>query len=304
MYLILVTLSLILVFGSSAFMSISGLLSIFTNNTIIIICMGLGMEIGKILTISHLYRSWYKNNIVAKTWYIVIVFILTFLTSFEVMGFLSQCHQKAVQGNHIIQTKIIELNKKESILRSQIKMIDTTLEGLPKTHVTRRIRERKIAGYGDKQKKLIEIIEQKANLEAQLISEKKNSNPVAATAKVFKMDDSDIISIFIPLLVLILEPLAIGLTIAANSAWMNLTKDNCQTSATQNNFSNNPNLTKELQSIQKEYNLSISKIAKITGRKKLKTCEGWLKGVIPTPPRALADVQAWVVEEYVKKPDG
>ena len=57
MYIVLVTLSLILVFGSSAFMSISGLLSIFTNNTIIIIYMGLGMEIGKILIISHLYRA-------------------------------------------------------------------------------------------------------------------------------------------------------------------------------------------------------------------------------------------------------
>ena len=38
--------------------------------------------------------------------------------------------------------------------------------------------------------------------------------------------------------------------------------------------SDDTNLTKELQSIQKKYNLSISKIAKITGRKKLKTCEG------------------------------
>jgi hypothetical protein len=62
MYIALVTLSLILVFGSSEFMSIARLLSIFTNNTIIIVCMGFGMEIGKILAISHLYRSWHQNN--------------------------------------------------------------------------------------------------------------------------------------------------------------------------------------------------------------------------------------------------
>ena len=98
MYIALVTLSLILVFGSSVFMSIAGLLSIFTNNTIIIICMGLGMEIGKILTISYLYRSRHKNNTMTKTWYILIVFVLIFLTSFEVLGFLSQCHQKSCSG--------------------------------------------------------------------------------------------------------------------------------------------------------------------------------------------------------------
>jgi len=50
--------------------------------------------------------------------------------------------------------------------------------------------------------------------------------------------------------------------------------------------------------------LSVEQITKITNRKKLKTCKGWLDGSIPTPPRALAEVQAWVEKEDVKKPDG
>jgi len=300
MYPALVTISLILVFGSSTFMSISGLLSIFTNNTIIIICMGLGMEIGKILTISHLYRSWCENNAAAKIWYIFIIFVLTILTSFEVMGFLSQCHQKSVQNTHIIQSKIDALNNEESVLKSQIKILDVTLEGLPKTYVTRRIQERKIAGYEDKQKRLLEIIKKKTDLEIQLISLNENINPVFAIADIFKMKHSIIISIFIPLLVLILEPLAIGLTIAANLAWMNSNKKH--TFAPQKHSLDTTNLTEELQSIQKKYNLSISKIARITGRKKPKTCEEWLAGSIPTPPRALAAIQSWVEKAYINKP--
>jgi len=296
MYIALVTLSLLLVFGSSAVMSISGLLVIFSNETLIIISMGLGMEIGKILTISHLHRTWKKYTSMGRTWFISIIFVLTLLTSFGVMGFLSQCHQKTVQGNLIIQSKIDALSQEEDVLKNQIHIIDQTLNGLPNTHVSRRINERKNSGYAQKQNRLLEIIKQKSNLETQLLSGDDNSNPIIAIAKILKIDDSIIISIFIPFLVLILEPLSIGLTVATNAAWMNYQKPEPR----EKTPAKNQNQTYKLNNIQKDYNLSVSKIAKITGRKKLKTCEGWLKGTIPTPPRALAEIQAWVEKEFVK----
>ena len=202
MYPALVTLSLILVFGSSAYMSISGLLSIFSNNPIIIICMGLGMEIGKILTISHIYRTWQEDGVMIKTVFVFIIFVLTLLTSFEVVGFLSQSHQKTSQGNHVIQSKIDALNNEESILRSQIAMIDMTLKGLPKSHVTRRIQERKNYGYTVKQNKLLEIITKRSKLETQLISGDDNSNPIYSISKILKVKDPIIISILIPFIAL------------------------------------------------------------------------------------------------------
>jgi hypothetical protein len=298
MYIALVTLSLILVFGSSAFMSISGLLSIFTNNTVIIICMGLGMEIGKILTISHLYRSWHKNNTTTKTGYIVIVFVLTFLTSCEVLGFLSQSHQNSIRKNHIIQVQINALHYEESVVKKQIKIIDTTLGGLPKTHVTRRIQEKQKSGYNSKQERLFELIKQKADLEIQLIAGVDNLNPIAAIADVLRIKHSVIISIFIPLLVLILEPLTIGLTIAANSAWMHHSEG--KKPIFNNNAKQAEDSTNKLKSLQKQCDLSVLQIAEITGHKKLTTCEGWLKGIIPTPPRALAEVKKWVENEYAQ----
>ena len=288
MYPVLTTLSLALVFGSSAFMSISGLLSIFSNNTITIISMGLGMEIGKILSISHLYRTWQENKTLVRTWYISIIFVLTLLTSFEVMGFLSQSHQETVQDIHIIQSKIEALSEEELVLKGQINIIDATLNGLPKTHVTRRIQERKNSGYTEKQNRLLETIKLKASLKTQLVSGDDNLNPVSAIAKVLKIDDSIIISIFIPFLVLILEPLIIGLTIAANAAWLNFSK-------TENSANKEiSQVCKDLRKLQEKNHLTVSQIAKITGRKKLKTIEGWLKGTIPTPPRTLKLIQAWL----------
>ncbi len=221
MYPILVTLSLIIVFGSSAFMSISGLVSIFSNHTPIIISLGLGMEVGKILTISHLYRSWQNNSRQARTGYIIIIFVLTLLTSFEVMGFLSECHQKATGNHQLIKMKIDALNKEEAVLTSQVDVIDSTLSGLPDGYVSRRINERNNFGYSEKQNRLLEIIREKSVLETRLLSEDENFNPVSSIGKISGINEATIIALFIPFLVLILEPLSIGLTVATNSAWMN-----------------------------------------------------------------------------------
>ena len=211
MYLILATLSLALVFGSSAVMSISGLLSIFSNTTNIIICMGLGMEVGKILTISHLYRSWQHYNPRVRTGYIFIIVALTLITSFELTGYLSKCYQKTIQTRHVTQLKIDALINEKSVLNTQINIIDETLKGLPESHVSRRLQERKNSDYEGKKNRLLEIIKQKTNLEIQLISVDDNLNPVSSIAKILKTKESKIISIFILFLVMVLEPLSIGL---------------------------------------------------------------------------------------------
>jgi hypothetical protein len=58
---------------------------------------------------------------------------------------------------------------------------------------------------------LLEIIKQKADIEIQLISVDDNLNPVSSIAKILKTKESKIISIFILFLVMVLEPLSIGL---------------------------------------------------------------------------------------------
>ncbi len=301
MYPILVTISLIMVFGSSAFMSISGLLSIFSSSPGVIISMGLGMEIGKILTISHLYRNWKKYSMPVRVWYIVIISVLTLLTSFEVMGFLSRCYHNSTQEQQIIHSKISALDQEALLLKSQIEMIDQTLGGLPEAYVSRRINERKNSGYGKMRNRLVEIIKQKDEFNTQLFCDGQNDNPISGISSLFGVQDSIIISMFILLVVLILEPLSIGLTIATNSAWLNKRK---KTEGLKSAPVEVRNLTEELQQLQKDNDLSVEKIAEITNRKKLKTCQGWLEGTIPTPPRALAEVQAWVENKLVKNSDG
>lgn len=291
MYRILTILSLVLVFGTSTVMSISGLLSIFSKNTYIIICMGLGMEGGKILTISHLYRSWRHYNFFLRTVYVFMVFVLIILTSFEVCGYLFNCYQKTFQSSHVLQSQIDALADEEFVLNRQINIIDTTLKGLPESHVSRRIQERENSGYSKKQNRLLEINKKKSALEIQLITLDENLNPVSFIAKILQESESKIILIFILVLVLILEPLTIGLTIATNAVWLNSNNQNLTHKEVPKK---RKDLTKELRDLQKENDLSVSQIAAITGRKKLKTCKGWIEGTIPTPPRVLIEIRRWI----------
>ena len=56
MHKIILTGVLMLVFGTSAYMSVSGLLAFFGGSLIVIVCLGAGLELGKILTVVHLHR--------------------------------------------------------------------------------------------------------------------------------------------------------------------------------------------------------------------------------------------------------
>ena len=94
---------------------------------------------------------------------------------------------------------------------------------------------------------------------------------------------------------LILEPLSIGLTITANAAWLNYNKNN--------NFvpsighPKNKNSTEILKNLLNKHDLTLPEIAKITGRKKLRTCEGWINGTTPTPPRVITKIQTWIEKQ-------
>lgn len=286
MYPILVTISLLLVAGSSIYMSVYGLVAVFTSNVPVIICMGLGMEIGKILTVAHLYRNWSNIRRIVRTLYMLIISVLVLLTSIEVIGFLSQSHANATQSLKAVKTNLNGLEKEAAIIREQLSTIDVTLAGLPTSHVTRRITERNLSGYQQKQSRLLEIATQQAELETRLVQDQGASNPIFAAAQILKINETDAIAMLILVLVLVLEPLSIGLTVATSAAWM--TQKTMPEKIPQDAHPN-----EELITLKKQHNLTVKQLVQITGRKKPKTCEAWLNGTVPVPVKALQAVRAW-----------
>ena len=89
------TIGLILVAGTSAFIGVYGLNGLFATSImthIVMTMMGLGLEIGKLSVIVHLHAEWHRTDWMMRSLYIGVAVIIMALTSFEVLSLLTK-HQ-------------------------------------------------------------------------------------------------------------------------------------------------------------------------------------------------------------------
>lgn len=82
----------LLLSGTAAFYSIVGLMAIFAASPMPIAIMGSILEGSKLVVASWLYRNWSKIPRLFKGYFTVSLFILMFLTSMGIFGFLSKAH--------------------------------------------------------------------------------------------------------------------------------------------------------------------------------------------------------------------
>ena len=220
MHKILLTITLFLVFGTSAYISISALFAVFPDAGIIIILMGVGMEVSKLLLVIHLHRCFNILSWISKAFYMVVIACLVLLTSAEVLGFLSMSHTQGSLGLKSNSVALDALEQEESILRDRISTIDETLSELPGSYVSKRLRERENAGYRALQERLIKVIRNKSVILSEKIENKSYSAPIFAVGRLLGASPDKVGIIFIIFLVCILEPLGIGLAIATSASWL------------------------------------------------------------------------------------
>jgi hypothetical protein len=106
--------------GIAAWFSIVGLMAIFSGAALSVALMAGTLEVGKVITVSWLYRNWQQTGIFLKTYLCVAVVILMFITSLGIFGFLSRAHieQTASFGDNTL--KIEQLNQRIERERSKI----------------------------------------------------------------------------------------------------------------------------------------------------------------------------------------
>ncbi len=303
MFRLFATLSLSLIFGSSIYMSISGLISIFPDNPVIIIFLEVGLESGKVLITTHLFRNWEKIKTGQRLLCGFIIFPLIFLSASHMMGALFQDYQNSVKEDKIIELKKNALKKEENINQSLIDNISETIAPLPDKYVTRKTKLMDDAGYYQLKGRLVQIVQEKTNLDVKKLSLKSNSSPIAVIATFFEMNASYIVTVFIVFLVLMIELVTVALTMITSAAWMESKKSIeqfCRKPTSQPPLKVSSKTTQkiscleQLKSLMQQYDLTVAQLAEITGRKKQKTCEEWLNGEKPTPKRAIIDVKSWI----------
>lgn len=97
--------------GVAAWYSIVGLIAIFSAAVIPIAIMGSVLEVGKLVTATWLHRNWKHANVLLKSYLTIAVFLLMFITSMGIFGFLSKAHLEhsiSSGGNNELQIEQLE----------------------------------------------------------------------------------------------------------------------------------------------------------------------------------------------------
>ena len=100
--------------------SVAGLAAIFAAAVVPIIVMGVSLEVGKLVTAVWLHKNWSRAKWWLKTYLSIAVFVLMFITSMGIFGFLSKAHIEQTSMSEEQVALIETLNDKEA--RSEAKI--------------------------------------------------------------------------------------------------------------------------------------------------------------------------------------
>ena len=226
--------------GVAAYYSIIGLTTIFAGAFYPILIMGSALEIGKLVTISWLYRNWHKISFWIKSYLSICIFILMFITSMGIFGFLSKSHieqtmniANAQSGQIEVINQQIELNStKVADLDKQIVNIDGAIsklleKGQAQTSLRAADQQRKNRDALVKQRDqlnttLADLKTQKIKQEIEIKKIEAEVGPLKYIAElIYGKDDAkshfdSAVRIVIIILILVFDPLAVMLLLGIN----------------------------------------------------------------------------------------
>ena len=229
----------------AAYYSIIGLTAIYAGAFIPIIVMGTILEIGKITTTVWLRKYWHKCGLLLKLYLVPAVVLLAFLTSMGIFGFLSRAHieQGVPTGDiaakvQIIDEKILTEKEKIEAARQTLAQLDAQVNarldrgnserGAERAVTIRRQQVKERAELRQEieqaQLQIAKLNEERAPIASQLRKVEAEVGPIKYIAAIIYGDNPDqnllerAVRWVTILLVLVFDPLAIALVLAANQS--------------------------------------------------------------------------------------
>lgn len=121
----------------AGYFSIVGLMAIFPAAAEPILAMGVVLEVAKLVTASWLYRYWNKTALAMKSYFTAAVIILSVITSMGIFGFLSKAHleHSVSTGDNTLQVARLDRrieNEQRRVTDAQtvLDQLDTTVQTL------------------------------------------------------------------------------------------------------------------------------------------------------------------------------
>ena len=229
----------------AAYYSIIGLTAIFAGAVIPIVVMGIILEIAKITTTVWLRTYWKQCGWLMKSYLVPSVVTLALITSMGIFGFLSKSHLDQGIGTGDVSAKVALIDEKVKTQRENIKssrealaqmdmqVNNVMVKGDTETSAARSVQiRRQQASERGKLQKEIELAntnigklnEERAPIASQLRKVEAEVGPIKYIAAMIYGDNPDqnilekAVRWVIILLVLVFDPLAIALILAANQS--------------------------------------------------------------------------------------
>jgi hypothetical protein len=244
---IFVLLVALIISGVAAYYSIAGLVAIFAAAATPIIIMGAALEVGKITATVWLHKYWNQASLQFKLYLIPAIAALMIITSMGIFGYLSKAHmdQSIPAGDVIAQVQIfddkikterdnIEVNKKA--LQQMDMQVDQMLlrtdneQGAIRAVKIRKqqLEERKSLqeSIAQSQKTIVQLQSERSPISAQVRKVEAEVGPVKYIAALIYGDNPDsnllerAVRWVIILLILVFDPLAVVLILAADQTFM------------------------------------------------------------------------------------
>ena len=247
---ILVGLSAVLIAGTAAYFSVTGLGVLFSGAAIAVMVMAGSLEFAKLVTATYLKQKWTEIKGFNKWYLSFAVAVLMLITSAGIFGYLSNAFQQqnlkldqverqiSVYQNQITKNdgEIVryttQLTNQQNIRNSQESNLSKQIDkDKSTTRVTQMIRtaDKEISSISNR----IDELTKQNNVALDSINAIKNNNisierevgGFRFVAESFGVELNSVVKFFIILIVIVFDPLAIALVIAFNQLMMNRRKE-------------------------------------------------------------------------------
>ena len=229
----------------AAYYAVMGLIAIFAAAVVPIALMGSLLEASKLVVASWLYRNWKEIPKLMKSYFVVALIVLMMLTSMGIFGFLSKAHLDQAIPSGDVQSKLALLDEKiktekENINASRKELtqldaqVDQTIARTTEASGTDRAisirrgqqkdRARILNEIGTAQAKIAKYNEERAPIASEVRKVEAEVGPIKYIAALIYGDESandttmleKAVRIVTILIVIVFDPLAVLLLIAAN----------------------------------------------------------------------------------------
>jgi len=229
----------------AAYYAVMGLIAIFAAAVVPIALMGSLLEASKLVVASWLYRNWKEIPTLMKSYFVGALVVLMLLTSMGIFGFLSKAHLDQAIPTGDVQSKLALIDEKIKTEKENINanrkeltqldaQVDQTIartddaKGTERAITVRRAqqkdRNRILNEIGAAQTKIAKYNEERAPIASEVRKVEAEVGPIKYIAALIYGDESanDVtmlekaVRIVTILIVIVFDPLAVLLLIAAN----------------------------------------------------------------------------------------